>query len=75
MLTLIGLFTNGFGQKYGGMSPEMIKELRALRQENARLRKVVADHVTIGTPALVKRASDRFAAAIHVKFCGGPTCR
>jgi len=30
-------------QKYGGMSPEMIKELRALQKENARLRKVVAD--------------------------------
>ena len=30
-------------QKYGGMSPEMIKELRALQKENARLKKVVAD--------------------------------
>ena len=30
-------------QKYGGMSPEMVKELRALQKENARLRKVVAD--------------------------------
>ena len=25
-------------QKYGGMSPEMIKELRELQKENARLR-------------------------------------
>jgi putative transposase len=30
-------------QKYGGMSPEMVKELRCLQKENARLRKVVAD--------------------------------
>ncbi len=30
-------------QKYGGMSPEMVKELRGLHKENARLRKVVAD--------------------------------
>jgi putative transposase len=30
-------------QKYGGMSPEMVKELRGLQKENARLRKLVAD--------------------------------
>ena len=30
-------------QKYGGMSPEMIKELRELQKENPRLKKVVAD--------------------------------
>ena len=30
-------------QKYGGMSPEMIKELREFQKENARLKKVVAD--------------------------------
>ena len=30
-------------QKYGGMSPEMVKELRGLQKENTRLRKVVAD--------------------------------
>ena len=30
-------------QKYGGMSPEMVKELRELQKENARLKKVVAD--------------------------------
>lgn len=29
--------------KYGGMSPDMIKQLRALQKENARLRKVVSD--------------------------------
>jgi len=30
-------------QKYGGMSPDMIKQFKALQKENARLRKVVAD--------------------------------
>ena len=30
-------------QKYGGMSPEMIKEYRQLRRENQRLRNVVSD--------------------------------
>jgi len=30
-------------QKYGGMAPEMAKELKALQQENARLKKVVAN--------------------------------
>ncbi len=30
-------------QKYGGMSPEMIKQLRLLQKENGRLRRVVAD--------------------------------
>ena len=30
-------------QKYGGMEPEMAKELKALQKENARLKKLVAD--------------------------------
>ena len=30
-------------QKYGGMSPEMVKELKELQKENARLKKIVAD--------------------------------
>ena len=30
-------------QKYGGMSPDMIKEFREVRKENVRLRKVVSD--------------------------------
>jgi|TARA_B100000497_G_C7258318_1_gene183524 transposase-like protein len=30
-------------QKYGGMKPEMAKELKALQKENARLKKLVAD--------------------------------
>ena len=29
--------------KYGGMSPDMIKQLRELQKENARLRRIVAD--------------------------------
>ena len=29
-------------QKYGGMSPEMIKELKGLQKENVRLRRVIA---------------------------------
>ena len=30
-------------QKYGGMQPEMAKELKALQKENARLTKMVAE--------------------------------
>ena len=30
-------------QKYGGMSPELIKELKALQKDNQRLRKIVTD--------------------------------
>ena len=30
-------------QKYGGMAPAMTKELKALQQENARLKKLVAN--------------------------------
>ena len=30
-------------QKYGGMAPEMAKELKALQREIARLKKMVAD--------------------------------
>ena len=30
-------------QKYGGMSPDMIKQHRVLQKENARLRRVIAD--------------------------------
>jgi transposase-like protein len=30
-------------KKYGGMDPEMVKKLKALKKENARLKKVVAD--------------------------------
>ena len=30
-------------QKYGGMSSDMIKQLRALQKENAQLKRLVAD--------------------------------
>jgi len=30
-------------KKYGGMSPDMVKQLRAVQKENAQLRKLVAD--------------------------------
>lgn len=30
-------------QKYGGMAPEMAKQLRSLEKENARLKKLVAE--------------------------------
>ena len=30
-------------QKYGGMSPELIKDLKSLQRENQRLRKIIAD--------------------------------
>ena len=30
-------------QKYGGMSPDMVKQLRAVQKENAQLRRLVAD--------------------------------
>ncbi len=46
-------------QKYGGMSPEMIKEFRALRKENAHLRKVVSDQA-IDMAILKEAASKNF---------------
>ena len=30
-------------QKYGGMQPEMVKQLKALQKENSRLKKLVAE--------------------------------
>ena len=30
-------------QKYGGMQPDMLKELKTLQKENARLKKMVAE--------------------------------
>jgi serine/threonine protein kinase HipA of HipAB toxin-antitoxin module len=44
-------------QKYRGMSPEMVKELRALQKENARLRKVVADQAIEN--AILKEAASK----------------
>jgi len=44
-------------QKYGGMSPEMVKELRGLQKENARLRKLVADQALDN--AILKEAASK----------------
>jgi len=30
-------------QKYGGMGPELIRELKTLQKDNQRLRKIIAD--------------------------------
>ena len=46
-------------QKYGGMSPEMVKEFRVLRKENAHLRKVVSDQA-IDMAILKEAASKNF---------------
>ena len=43
-------------QKYGGMSPDMIKQFRALQKQNARLRKVVADQAL--DVAILKEAAE-----------------
>ena len=32
-------------QKYGGMQPEMAKELKTLQKENARLKRLLADEI------------------------------
>ena len=34
-------------QKYGGMQPEMAKELKTLQNENARLKKMVAEQALV----------------------------
>jgi putative transposase len=43
-------------QKYGGMSPDMIKQLRALQKENAQLKKLVADQAL--DVAILKEAAE-----------------
>ena len=43
-------------QKYGGMSPDMIKQLRVLQKENARLKRVVADQALDN--AILKEAAE-----------------
>jgi transposase-like protein len=45
-------------QKYGGMSPEMVKELKELQKENARLKKIVADQAI--DMAILKEAAKNF---------------
>ena len=44
-------------QKYGGMSPDMIKQLRAFQKENKRLKKLVADQAFDN--AILKEAAER----------------
>ena len=43
-------------QRYGGMSPDMIKQFRALQKENGRLKKVVADQAL--DIAILKEAAE-----------------
>ena len=43
-------------QKYGGMSPDMIKQLRSLQKENKRLKTVVADQAL--DIAILKEAAE-----------------
>lgn len=45
-------------QKYGGMSPEMVKELKLLQKENDRLKKIVADQAI--DMAILKEAAKNF---------------
>ena len=46
-------------QKYGGMAPEMSKELKALQKENARLKKLVANQA-LDMEILMEAASGNF---------------
>jgi len=46
-------------QKYGGMSPDMIKQLRAVQKENAQLRKLVVDQA-LGISILKVAAEENF---------------
>jgi putative transposase len=41
-------------QKYGGMSPQLIKELKDLQKENQRLRKIITDHGVAWTTMAVE---------------------
>ena len=43
-------------QRYGGMSPDMIKQFRTLQKENGRLKKVVADQAL--DIAILKEAAE-----------------
>ncbi len=45
-------------QKYGGMSPEMVKELKQLQKENGRLKKIVAEQAI--DIAILKEAAKNF---------------
>jgi len=45
-------------QKYGGMSPEMVKEFKELQKENTRLKRIVADQAI--DMAILKEAAKNF---------------
>jgi transposase-like protein len=45
-------------QKYGGMSPEMVKELKELQKENGRLKRIVADQAI--DMAILKEVAKNF---------------
>jgi putative transposase len=45
-------------QKYGGMSPEMVKELKQLQKENVRLKRIVADQAI--DMAILKEVAKNF---------------
>lgn len=45
-------------QKYGGMSPEMVKELKELQKQNARLKRIVADQAI--DMAILKEVAKNF---------------
>ena len=45
-------------QKYGGMSPEMVKEFKELQKENARLKRIVADQAI--DMAILKEVAKNF---------------
>ena len=48
-------------QKYGGMDPQMAKQLKAMEQENVRLKKLVADQA-LDIQILREAARPRFSA-------------
>ena len=52
-------------QKYGGMRPEMAKELKALQKENARLKKMVAEQ-PVRRSSLLSRRACRFGVPIAI---------
>ncbi len=45
-------------QKYGGMSPDMVKELKELQKENGRLKRIVADQAIDN--AILKEVAKNF---------------
>ena len=50
-------------QQDGGMSPDMVKQLRALQKENVRLKKVVADQSSLTLSARLKRSRSSASSA------------